>query len=379
MPSKTYDAVVVGAGAFGAWIAFHLHRAGQRVLLVDAYGAANSRASSGGESRILRCGYGDLVYGQFAKNSLPQWRALSERAGGSLFHQTGVLRFSTCGDSRITSTIDTLAALHVPYEVMEHRQLCARFPQFPFAESSLGVYEPESGAQMARRSVQALVAELRADGVQVLLEAVLPPIAGTQALTTVSGLDLSAANFVFASGPWLPKLFPRELGSRIFSTRQEVFFFGTEPGDRRFCAPDMPCWVDVGDIYGVPDVENRGLKIGVDEHGVAFDPDTGDRIVHAASLAAMRRVLAERLPALHDAPLLESRVCQYENTSNGDFLLDRHPEAENIWFAGGGSGHGFKHGPAVGEYMAGLILGNCSPQPRFSYASKGEIQRRAIY
>jgi glycine/D-amino acid oxidase-like deaminating enzyme len=85
------------------------------------------------------------------------------------------------------------------------------------------------------------------------------------------------------------------------------------------------------------------------------------------------------MPALGDAPLVESRVCQYENTSNGDFLIDRHPEHENVWIVGGGSGHGFKHGPAVGEYVANLMTTNAEPEARFGVASKGNAANRAIY
>ena len=85
---------------------------------------------------------------------------------------------------------------------------------------------------------------------------------------------------------------------------------------------------------------------------------------------AARAFLAERFPGLAGAPLVESRVCQYENTSTGDFLIDRHPDFENVWLVGGGSGHGFKHGPAVGEHVCALIEGKADVEPRFSLATK---------
>ena len=378
----TYDVVVVGAGVFGAWTAHHLRKAGKRVLLVDAYGASNSRASSGGESRIIRCGYGpDEIYTRFSKESLSQWQDLSRRTTNPLFHKTGVLWFGKSTDSRITATVETLTKHKVPHEKLSQRELEKRFPQFFFGDAGAGVLEPDSGALMARRSVQTLVQEMTANGVEMLIEPVLPPSAKGKlaSITTASKRTISAGTFVFACGPWLPKVFPQELGSRIFPTRQEMFFFGSAPGDRRFAAPNMPCWIDVGDIYGVPDLENRGMKLANDQHGPAFDPDSSDRIVTKEGLDAIRKALAHRFPAMKNAPLVESRVCQYENTSNGDFLLDRHPAAENVWFAGGGSGHGFKHGPAVGEYVAGRILGTRKEEPRFTFASKGTVQKRSVY
>jgi sarcosine oxidase len=132
-------------------------------------------------------------------------------------------------------------------------------------------------------------------------------------------------------------------------------------------------------VYGMPDLESRGLKIAFDHHGERVDPDTQPRMVSQEMAETVRNYVARRFPALRDAPIVETRVCQYENTSSGDFLVDRHPEMKNVWFAGGGSGHGFKHGPALGEYIAGQILDGASPEPRFSLTTKGTVQSRAVY
>jgi glycine/D-amino acid oxidase-like deaminating enzyme len=184
---------------------------------------------------------------------------------------------------------------------------------------------------------------------------------------------------VFACGAWLPKLFPDLLGGRIFATRQEILYFGTAAGDRRFAPPALPAWIDFGkEMYGIPDIEARGFKISLDRHGPPFDPDTGDRTA-GETLPAVRAYLASRFPALRDAPLVSAEVCQYENTCNGDFLIDRHPELENVWLVGGGSGHGFKHGPVVGELVARLITEGGVPDERFRIATKERIQQRAVY
>jgi glycine/D-amino acid oxidase-like deaminating enzyme len=142
----------------------------------------------------------------------------------------------------------------------------------------------------------------------------------------------------------------------------------------------MPTWIDFGaEIYGLPDLEGRGFKVAPDRHGGPIDPDTDERLVAAESVQRVRAFLARRFPALAAAPLLETRVCQYENTSNGDFLIDRHPDADNVWLVGGGSGHGFKHGPAVGEYVAERLAGGGPEEPRFSLATKETVRKRAVY
>ena len=233
-----------------------------------------------------------------------------------------------------------------------------------------GIYEPESGTLLARRAVAAVVEDAVYTGVDYVVAAVDPPC------------RIPAANYVYACGPWLPKLFPDILGGRITPTRQEVFFFATPPGSDGFFPARLPVWLDFTDPrhpYGFPDIESRGFKLAFDSHGATCDPDALDRRVSAEGIAEARDYLARRFPALRDAPLNESRVCQYENTSSGDFLIDRHPEFSNVWFAGGGSGHGFKHGPAVGEYVCGQILGQSTPEPRFSLASKALERARAVY
>ena len=378
----TYDIAIIGAGVFGSWTAHHLRRAGKRVILIDSFGAASSRASSGGESRVIRCAYGaDEIYSRFAQKSLPQWKDLGRRVNSALFRPVGVLHLARKSDRSITATADVLARLGVPHEKLSQAELMKRFPQFFLGDVDQAVYEPESGALMARRSVQMLVQEMSQSGLDLLLEPVVPPSAKGRldSVKTAGGRTISAGVFVFACGPWLPKVFSVELGQRIFPTRQEIFFFGVPAGERRFTIPAMPCWVDPDNLYGIPDLENRGFKIADDNHGPPIDPDSADRLIPRESLDAMRRRLGARFPVMKNAPLVESRVCQYENSANGDFLLDKHPAIDNVWLAGGGSGHGFKHGPAVGEYLAGRILGTQTPEPRFSFASKNTVQKRSVF
>jgi len=381
---KTFDVAVIGAGVFGAWTAWHLARRGQRVVLIDAYGPAHSRASSGGESRIIRMGYGaDEIYTRWSQRSLVQWKELfAARKQEGLFRETGVLWLSGGDDARFRQTAATLTRCGVPFEQMDVKTLEQRFPQIGLAGITAGLLEPHSGALMARRAVAEVVEDAVQHGTEYRNAAVLRPtgLGRVQHVATNHGENIAAGQFVFACGAWLGKVFPDVLGSRIFPSRQEVFFFGVPPGDARFAPPALPTFLFQADeSYGMPDLETRGLKIALDRHGERADPDTQSRIVSASAIEEIRNYVARRFPALRDAPIVETRVCQYENTSNGDFLIDRHPEMENVWFAGGGSGHGFKHGPAVGEYVTGQLLDGGAAEVRFSLATKDRVQRRAVY
>lgn len=379
----TFDVAVVGAGVFGAWAAYQLQLTGASVVLIDQYGAANSRASSGGETRVIRMGYGaDEIYSRSAQRSFTLWYELCEQTRQSLFQRTGVLWLAREEDPYSINTLATLARIGAVFYKLTRPELEQRYSQIQFDQIAWAIFEPESGVLMARQAVRAVVQQAQINGITYLHDSVLPPKGNgrLQSIALVGGAEITARTFVFACGPWLPKVFPDVLGELIQVTRQEEFFFGVPAGDSRFEPPHMPAWIDFTDlVYSVPDVAGRGCKIAIDAHGAEFDPDAGERVITKEGLAAARQHLAQRVPALADAPLLEARVCQYENTSNGDFLIDRHPAWENLWLVGGGSGHGFKHGPAVGEYVAGVVSGKAQAEPRFTLAGKGKGHRRQVY
>ncbi len=382
--SGSYDAAVIGAGVFGAWTAYHLQQSGLRVSLIDSYGAANNRASSGGESRIIRMGYGaEEIYTRWSYRSLAAWLDFFDRIGRpELLSRTGVLWMARENDPYTIATLRTLENVGVNFERLHRDELDRRYPQIDFGEITWAIYEPMSGALIARRAVQSVVNFVTQNGGKYLIESVVAPSGSGRLseIVTRSGSRILANVFIFACGPWMPKLFPALLQDRIHPTRQEVYFFGVPEGDPRFAPPHMPTWIDfVAEIYGLPDLENRGFKLALDRHGPQIDPDTAERNLTQSLLREARTFLAARFPAMANAPLVESRVCQYENTSNGDFLIDRHPDFDNVWLVGGGSGHGFKHGPALGEYVATRIIKGGEIETRFTLGAKETVRSRSVF
>jgi monomeric sarcosine oxidase len=386
---KTYDVAVIGAGVFGAWTAYSLRLSGASVALIDEYGPANSRASSGGESRIIRMGYGaDEIYTRWSLLALPLWQQLFARAGKpELFQRTGVLWIAHEKYQYALDTLATLQKLQISFDKLSVADLRQRYPQISFDDDAWGILEPDSGVLMARRAVAEVVAQAQKAGVDFRSDQLIAPEGRGRitSLKTSGGEEFSAGSFVFSCGPWLPKLFPDVLADRMFISRQEIFFFGIPAGSLQFAQPALPTWLYLRDeFYGMPDLESRGFKVADDHHGPIVDPDTQPRMASVQAIAAARNFVGKRFPGLKNAPIVESRVCQYENTSNGDFLIDRHPNFDNVWLLGGGSGHGFKHGPALGEYVAGLVLqagASAGPEiePRFSLATKQSTQNRSVH
>ncbi|MFZ0138609.1 MAG: FAD-dependent oxidoreductase [Candidatus Sulfotelmatobacter sp.] len=371
MKSKPHIAVI-GAGAFGGWTALHLLERGARVTLLDAWGPGNSRASSGGESRIMRGTYGpDQPYTELAARALKLWAKYERRWKKRFLHRTGVLwMVSSRDDAYERGSLEPLRQARIKFQELSTAQMKKRWPQVNFEDVRWGILEPECGYLDARASCQAVADAFVAQGGvyrQVAVESEgLENTAASSSLRSIAlsnGSRLKANYYVFACGPWLGKLFPETLGKVIRPTKQDIFFFGAPAGDSRFTDAHLPVWGDHGErfLYGIPGNDRRGFKVADDTRGSAFDPTSGERVVSLATLRHVREYIAFRFPAMKDAPLVETRVCQYEQTSDSHFVVDRHPRMENVWLLGGGSGHGFKHGPALGEMMAELILNDGEP------------------
>ena len=363
---------VVGAGAFGGWTALYLLRKGARVTLIDAWGAGNSRSSSGGETRVIRGTYGpEQPYTAMAAGALKLWRNHEHRWKHRFVHRIGVLWMAADNDDAWEGgSIEELKNAQMPYERLSARALTKRWPQISFAGVEWAVFEPESGFLLARAACQAVVEGFVAEGGEYRVAAVKDEEIDTGSWKTLKlrdNTELKADRYVFACGAWMPKLFPQTIGAKIRSTKQDVFFFGPPAGDLRFDDSQLPVWADHRGrfMYGIPGNQARGFKIADDTRGPDFDPTTGERIVSPENLEIARDYMAFRFPALRGAPLLETQVCQYENSPDNNFIIDRHPQAENVWIVGGGSGHGFKHGPALGEMVAELVMERKDADPIF--------------
>lgn len=361
MAAKLHVAVV-GAGAFGGWTALYLLRRGARVTLLDAWGPGNVRSSSGGDTRIMRRTYGaDQPYTRMASHAMQLWKEHDKKWNCRLFHQIGVLWMATADEDQYErGSLALLREEGVRFEELSAAAMTRRWPQINFEDVRWGIYEPTSGFLCASNACQAVVNGFVAEGGEYKPAAVVarPDAEYQKGLLLSDGSRLLADQYVFACGPWLGKLFPETIGDLIRPTKQDVFFFGTPAGDDRFSEAQLPVWADHRDrfLYGLPANAGHGFKIADDTRGAAFDPTSGERTASAETLEMVRDYLGFRFPAMKGAPLVETQVCQYENTPDDNFIIDRSPQAENVWIIGGGSGHGFKHGTAIGEMVAGLVM-----------------------
>lgn len=351
------EVVVIGAGAMGAFTALTLRERGHKVTLVDAYGPGNPRQTSSDESRQIRYGYGDReVYTRTAVRSMGLWREREKEWGVKLLFQGNRLSMSLRPGPRLDTQRAIFDRLKLPYELWKHDELARRYPQVNFEGIEQVFVEPEAAMIMAKPAILKVVESFQQKGGTLALGKATPGSASGRRLGDVAlagGEPLSADVFVFACGPWLPGLFPQILGKKLWNTRCEVVYFGAPAGDSRFVWPNFPQMN--GEMSTYP-VFSTGIKVIPNGQG-AIDLDKGERLVSPTQIKRARDYIARRVPLLKDAPIIASAVCQFEMASNQDFLIDRHPDYDNVWFAGGGSSHGFKHSPFLGEYIAGRVTG----------------------
>ena len=354
------SAVIVGAGCFGASLAWRLARDGVRVTLVDQFEPGDVRASSGGESRLIRGGHGaDAGYTASARRARTLWRELEAECGEDLLVECGLTWFARREDGWEAATRTVFEAQGIPHAVLAPEDGAGMYPSWSPRGLAFLLHEPEAGVLRAQRAVRALARRAEAHGAELLRARAEPEGA---AVRLEDGRVLEGDLVVWACGAWLGRVFP-ELAP-VAATRQELYFLAGGPA---WGVPGVPAYVDYDRaFYGTGDLDGLGVKAAVDHDGPPLDPDAPLPPASASGEADARALVAERFPALADAPLAGAKTCRYELTPDGHFLAARHPQHPSVWLLGGGSGHGFKHGPALAERLAVSLRGGEPMPARFS-------------
>jgi len=370
----TAEIVVVGAGAFGGWTALYLREMGHTVTLVDQYGPGNSRATSGGESRQIRAVYGEReIYTKWVLEAFDRWQAREAEWGKKLFFRTGQLSLAPEWTKELIETRKVFDRLGVKYDLVKLDDLVRQYPQMNMNNVGVAMSTPSTGVLKAREGCVAVAQAFEKKGGRFVTAKVeLGARAGgsLQDVAVSTGQRVSAQTFVFACGPWLPKVFPSVMKNKLATPRRAVFFYGTPPGDERFTYPNFPTW-SVDNAYGFPSIEGRGFKVVPTFERELVDPDTQEHSLTADELRKGRAFAAKWFPALARQPLVDSRICQREDSIDDHFIVQQHPELGNVWIVGGGSGHGYKHGIMLGDYVAHRVTGqDKSPELAATFALK---------
>jgi sarcosine oxidase len=349
------SAVVIGAGVFGASLADRLARDGWDVTLIERLEPGHPRSESGGETRLIRSLHGpDTFYMGSARRALELWREL-----GGVLEETGLAWFVRREDGWEAAGEQVLRAAGVPVERLDLGDAQRLFPAVAVDDLAYVLYEPEGGVLRAADGVRALVERAREAGARSLTGEARPD----GPLVRLGTETLEADAVVWACGAWLGRLFPELLHLRV--TFQQLTLFDVPPEWR------APGWVDFdAAFYGHGRVEPHGMKVAADHDGVEVNPDERPLEATPEALQQAREYVSHRFPPLASASVASTPACHYGLTANGEFVFDRHPEHPGVWLLGGGSGHGYKHGPALAEHVAAVLAGQAEPEPRFALGER---------
>ncbi len=362
MNAKPWDVIVLGVGAMGSAALFHLARRGQRVLGLEQFGVAHEMGSSHGLTRIIRLAYyEDPAYVPLLRRSYELWRELEKGAGEQLLHICGSLDCGPANDEIFTGSLQSCIEHGLEHEALTNAEISARWPAYRFPADTMGLYQPDGGFLLPEACIRAHVSAARSHGAELHTNVRVRDwqvrADGLVELRTDDAVHL-ARRLVICAGAWAGQLLP-ELDTVALPERQVlVWLQPREPAHfkaERF--PVFNCLVDEGRYYGFPDFAGQGFKFGRYHHlDEPADPDSLDRERISAADERVLLQFAQRYFPTGAGPALLYKVCMFTNTPDEHFIIDHHPQHEQVCFAAGFSGHGFKFASVGGEILADLAL-----------------------
>lgn len=374
------DVIVIGLGAMGSAALYQLAGRGARVIGIDRFSPPHVMGSTHGDTRITRQAVGEgQEYVPLVRRSHELWRQIEVEANVDLFTDCGglILTASSATSGQhgaldfFRSTVDAARTFHIEHEVLDTDGIRARFPQFHLTEEHRGYYEPSAGFVRPERAVstQLMLAERR--GAIMRRDERVIQLDPTEAAVTVktTSRTYEAAQVIITAGPWIGTFFNGDALRGLFPVyRQVLHWFDLSGPIEEFEPGRMPVFIwqfGAGDddaFYGFPAIDGAigGMKVADEQYVTQANPDDLDRTVTPGEpLAMFDRCVAGRIRAL--APrAVRSAACVYTVTPGHRFIIDRHPEHDNVIFASPCSGHGFKHSAAIGEVLSELVLDGTS-------------------
>ena len=356
--------IVVGGGIMGVCCAYFLALRGKRVTLLDQYDVPNIWAASGDHLRVFRLTYGkDAFYTDMAVRSMPLWLDFNNQVGDRLLFQNGVLEFATQTHGYEEHSFTVLKDLKLPVAKVEKNELKRRYPMLNTRAIKYGLFHKDGGMIWAQKSVQAIAALAQRKGVQLrpkvkVAQVIRDKKLGIKGIKDQTGKVWQGESYVFCTGIWTPEIL-KSYKIPLKVTKQFQLYLRPPSNRGRYRPEHFPVFLSMStDFYGFPLHIHGFLKIGDHKKGSVgkpAGPGSKEEITPAFEKKC-RKFLGRFIPELAQFTEYEGQVCFYDNTKDGDFIMDRLPDTPNGYIAAGFSGHGFKFGPLVGKTMAELVV-----------------------
>ncbi len=356
----------------GAATCYQLAKRGARVLGLEQFNIPHTNGSHHGGTRLIRQAYFEHPsYVDLLKAVYPQWRALEAESGETLFHQGGALYLGRPDCELIAGSRGAATQYNIPYEWLSPRDVERRFPAFRCPEDWVGFFEPHAGYVLPEAAVSAMARLAMEAGAMIKgqTRVVSWHSESSQVTVRTETETLTADRLVLCGGAWAGRLLG-DLPVRLRVTRQVVAWVWPKT-PHCFSSKSLPGWaIDPnpagqyqGIYYGFPLSQNPpGVKLGWHAPGTESNPDQVERRVRPADLDWLPGFSEQFMPELGSS-LLGAATCLYTYSPDGHFILDRHPEHGNVYFAAGFSGHGFKFAPIIGSALSDLVQNDRSQLP----------------
>ena len=356
--TRQFDTIVIGVGGMGSATCYQLARRGQRVLGLERFAIPHEHGSSHGYTRIIRLAYYEHPsYVPLLRRAYDLWREIERQAGEQLLYITGSLDAGPEASWVFQGALRSAREHDLPHEVLTSADINARFPGYQLPADTYGLYQPDGGFLTPERATVAFVNAARASGAEIHAdERVLDwvPTAGGVRITTEQGA-YEAGSLVFTAGAWNATLLPFLRG--LASPERQVLAWLQPHQPELFTPARFPVFnllVPEGRYYGLPSFDVPGFKFGRYHHlAEVADPDA-PRAEPTAADERLLRAFAKRYFPAGTGPTLLLKTCLFTNTPDEHFLIDRHPDCQQVFFASACSGHGYKFASVIGEILADL-------------------------
>jgi sarcosine oxidase len=360
MANRSFDVIVVGVGAMGSAACHQLARRGSRVLGLERFDIPHAMGSSHGVNRIIRLAYyEDPSYVPLLRRAYELWRELERGFGEQLLHITGSIDASPRENWVFAGSLRSCEEHDLPHEILDHRQLTARFPAYHLPEGHFALFQPDGGFLLSERCIVANVQAAQEAGAEIhAREKVLGwdlTASGVQVETDRNTYE--AERIVLSSGAWMSDLLPAL--KRLMIPERQVLAWFQPIAPKLFAPRQFPVFnmeVDEGRYYGFPVYGIPGVKIGKYHHfHEIVDPDDMNREPTAEDEAVLRAYASRYFPA-SDGPVMALKSCIFTNTPDEHFIIDTLPGEPRVIVASPCSGHGFKFASVIGEILADLAI-----------------------